>query len=322
MGEAITDSVDTKQIRASLDRGDILAEHVIVGALSRLEAILLTEDTILHVQSPVVICGDVHGQYEDVKALFTAAEADPRKTKFIFMGDYVDRGYYSLNTFLLLATYKLNNPNGIILLRGNHESRQVTHQYGFYLEIVSSYGHPGIWNVCMRIFDLLPYASVTDKRIFSVHGGLSPDLRVIDGLMQVDRYHEIPDAGLLADVTWSDPEDGRPVEWQPNRRGAGFIFGEKPVAKFCHWNNIKLVTRSHQIVMEGFKWFFPNRATTFPGQLINVWSAPNYCYQSGNKASVLKLGFDGEESIELPVFVEAKERIDKDNRAVSLDYFA
>jgi diadenosine tetraphosphatase ApaH/serine/threonine PP2A family protein phosphatase len=319
---SITQPMTNAAIRSQLDRGDIIAEHVVVDMLSRLQAFLMQEDNVVRVQSPVIICGDVHGKYEDVNALFAAAEASPVDTNFIFMGDYVDRGHYSLNTFLLLTSYKLDNPNHIFLLRGNHESRQVTHQYGFFAEITTLYGHAGVWNVCMRTFDLLPYAAVTDSEVFSVHGGLSPNLNVIDNLLEFDRGREIPDSGLLSDITWSDPDEGRGLTFVPNRRGAGFLFGKEPVTRFCHVNKIKLVTRSHQICMDGFKWHFPDESNnTFQGQLINVWSAPNYCYTSKNKASVLKLGFNGKRW-ELPVFLEAKDRIDKDGRVVAPDYFA
>jgi diadenosine tetraphosphatase ApaH/serine/threonine PP2A family protein phosphatase len=301
---------DFQSLRDRLSQGEIIEEYLVVQILDSLIDVLRTESNIVTVRTPVVICGDIHGQYEDLMKLFQTALNDfracpVRHLNWIFMGDYVDRGSFSLNTFLLLASHKLENPGGFFLLRGNHESRQISQTYGFYAEIVANYSHEGLWVKCMEVFDLLPIAALTDGRVLSLHGGLSPSLVLLPQLLSVERRKEIPDAGLLADLTWSDPERVfDPSGWRPSTRGAGWFFDHGPVEKFCRINGLRMITRSHQLAQTGFHWYYDRL-------LLNVWSAPNYG-GAGNPATVLRLGFPGKEEFDLPVFRMETTRIPKD----------
>lgn len=111
--------------------GDHPEENIVKEILEKLMEILYSEGNILKLQAPITICGDIHGQLYDLFELFRVAGSPP-ETKFLFLGDYVDRGYYSLETLLVLAVLKLRYPDSIYLLRGNHECRAVNHLYGFY----------------------------------------------------------------------------------------------------------------------------------------------------------------------------------------------
>eukprot|EP01129_Flabellula_baltica_P010100 TRINITY_DN4226_c0_g1_i2.p1 TRINITY_DN4226_c0_g1~~TRINITY_DN4226_c0_g1_i2.p1 ORF type:complete len:159 (+),score=30.71 TRINITY_DN4226_c0_g1_i2:60-536(+) len=121
--------------------------------------LLLEESNVQPVASPVVICGDIHGQLYDLFELFKIA-GPVADNNYIFMGDYVDRGYYSLETFSLLLAYKARYKDRIVLLRGNHESRQITQVYGFYEECQKKYGDSSAWKYCTQVFDLLTIAAV------------------------------------------------------------------------------------------------------------------------------------------------------------------
>lgn len=186
-----------------------------------------------------------------------------------------------------------------MLVRGNHESRQITQVYGFYEECQQKYGNASVWKACCQVFDFLVLAAIVDGEILCVHGGLSPEIRTIDQIRVVARAQEIPHEGAFCDLVWSDPED---VEtWAISPRGAGWLFGDKVATEFNHVNGLKLIARAHQLVNEGYKVCLlglpialidAGRLTLlqyhFPqNSVVTVWSAPNYCYRCGNVASIM-----------------------------------
>ncbi|KAB7495620.1 Serine/threonine-protein phosphatase 6 catalytic subunit [Armadillidium nasatum] len=191
-------------------------------------------------------------KFYDLEELFRTGGQVP-DTNYIFMGDFVDRGYYSLETLTRLLTLKAKWPHKITLLRGNHESRQITQVYGFYDECQNKYGNVDAWRFCCKVFDLLTIAAM--KKMGSI---ASPS--------------------AFCDLVWSDPEE---VEsWSISPRGAGYLFGAEVTHQFMETNNLKLICRAHQLVNEGIKYMFDNK-------LVTVWSAPNYCYRAGNVAAIL-----------------------------------
>ena len=104
------------------------------------------------------------------------------------MGDYVDRGYYSVETVSLLMCLKVRFPNRIYLTRGNHESRQITQAYGSYDERMRKYGNSNVWKYFTDLFDYLPLTAVVDNQIFCLHGGLSPSIETLDNIKMLERF--------------------------------------------------------------------------------------------------------------------------------------
>ncbi|SLM39567.1 serine threonine protein phosphatase [Lasallia pustulata] len=336
--------------------------------------LLIEEGNVVQVDAPVTICGDIHGQFHDLMELFRVG-GDVPDTNYLFMGDFVDRGFYSLESFLLLLCLKVRYPDRITLIRGNHESRQITTVYGFYDECLRKYGSANVWRYCCEVFDYLalgalvlgtsthlePTSTITNPvdqstqttqpaddedieieilnsagqvtarfprnrrrylngndhvlassppgspsqnpgppgtaasassngsatrsggAVLCVHGGLSPLIDSVDKIRLLDRKQEVPHEGAMCDLLWSDPDeiDG----WGLSPRGAGFLFGADIVKRFNHLNDLSLIARAHQLVMEGFKEMFDS-------SIVTVWSAPNYCYRCGNVAAILELGED------------------------------
>jgi diadenosine tetraphosphatase ApaH/serine/threonine PP2A family protein phosphatase len=151
------------------------------------------------------------------------------------MGDFVDRGHNSVETFQYLLCLKAMYPDSVTLLRGNHESRQITQVYGCYEECVRKYGNANPWKYCVEFFVFLDLAALVDGKVFCVHGGLSPALKSIDQMQVIERVQEIPHQGPYCDLMWSDPEDI--TDWAISPRGAGYLFGSKATKQFNYINN-------------------------------------------------------------------------------------
>lgn len=279
-----------------LYKGLLLPEVTVRALCFKLKEMLVKESNVVHIQTPVTVVGDIHGQFHDMLDIFQIGGPVP-DTNYLFLGDYVDRGLYSVETIMLLIVLKLRYPNRIHLLRGNHESRQITQSYGFYTECLNKYGEGSkVWQYLTDFFDYLVLCCIIDDEIFCVHGGLSPNVQTIDQIKIIDRFREIPHDGAMADLVWSDPEEintssiGHREEFyressqqfQVSPRGAGYTFGRCVVEKFLHCNNMDRIYRAHQLCNEGYQVYFNGLVTT-------VWSAPNYCYRCGNKASILEL---------------------------------
>ena len=195
---------------------EYLTEDELRDLCELVKELLLEESNVQAVYSPVTVCGDIHGQFHDLLKLFDTGGKVP-ETSYIFMGDFVDRGYNSLETFTFLLLLKARWPTKMTLLRGNHESRQITQVYGFYDECQRKYGNANAWRFCTEVFDFLTLAAIIDNQALCVHGGLSPDLRTIDRIRTLDRCCEIPHEGPFCDLMWSDPED---IEaWSISPRG-------------------------------------------------------------------------------------------------------
>ncbi|KIW82230.1 serine/threonine-protein phosphatase [Fonsecaea pedrosoi CBS 271.37] len=236
-----------------------------------------------------------------------------QNANFIFLGDYVDRGYFSLETLTLLLCLKAKYPDKITLVRGNHESRQITQVYGFYEECVQKYGNTSVWKACCQVFDFMTLGAIVDGKVLCVHGGLSPEIRTLDQVRVVARAQEIPHEGAFCDLVWSDPED---VEtWAVSPRGAGWLFGDRVSQEFCHVNGLNLIARAHQLVNEGYKYHFKSQ------DVVTVWSAPNYCYRCGNLASVCDIGEDMKPTFKLFSAVKDELRHVPPSRGGRNEYF-
>jgi serine/threonine-protein phosphatase 2A catalytic subunit len=142
------------------------------------------------------------------------------------------------------------------------------------------YGSANVWQMFTDLFDYLPLTALVENQIFCLHGGLSPSIDTLDHIRQIDRVKEVPHEGAMCDLLWSDPDDRQ--GWSVSPRGAGYTFGQDISEHFNHTNNLTLISRAHQLVMDGYNWSHDRNVVT-------IFSAPNYCYRCGNQASILEI---------------------------------
>uniref|UniRef100_A0A0N5BYL0 Serine/threonine-protein phosphatase n=1 Tax=Strongyloides papillosus TaxID=174720 RepID=A0A0N5BYL0_STREA len=253
----------------------LFSESEIIELCLRARESFWASPMLAKIDPPCHVFGDIHGQYEDLLAQLHNIGYPP-KSRLVFLGDYVDRGSFSIECAMLLFSLKVRYPNDIILVRGNHESRPVTMHYGFYTECERRYSKK-VYDAFMDAFCSMPISVLIGNTILGMHGGISEDISSIQQLEQMSRPYEIPIFGPASHFTWSDPDpDSGGFDESP--RGAGFLFNEQALAEFLNLHNLQLVVRGHQVVKNGFEFFGERKLAT-------IFSAPNY--KKKNTAAVM-----------------------------------
>ncbi|XP_072165086.1 protein phosphatase 3 catalytic subunit alpha-like isoform X3 [Diadema setosum] len=268
-----------------------LEEEVALRIINEGTEILRNESTMLTIEAPVTVCGDIHGQFYDLMKLFDVG-GNPRETRYLFLGDYVDRGYFSIECVLYLWSLKILCPKTLFMLRGNHECRHLTEYFTFKTECKIKYTE-NVYNACMIAFDCLPLAAVMNQQFLCVHGGLSPEIHSLDDIRNLDRFKEPPAFGPMCDLLWSDPLEDFGSEKTTEHfshntvRGCSYFYSYSACCEFLQQNNLLSIIRAHEAQDTGYRMYRKSPATGFPS-LITIFSAPNYLDVYNNKAAVLK----------------------------------
>jgi serine/threonine-protein phosphatase PP1 catalytic subunit len=256
----------------------------IVWLCERASEVFMRQPTLLELEAPLMVCGDLHGQYYQLLKYFECGGYPP-ETNYLFLGDYADQGEQGIETLCLLLAYKVKYPDSLFMLRGNHECASMTRIYGFYDECKQRFNLK-LLKAFVRCFNTLPIAAIISGKIFCVHGGLSPELRSLDQIRDIVRPTDIPDSGLLSDLLWSDPNK-RVQGWDDGcGRGIGWKFGPDIVTAFVTKHNFSMICRSHQVVDDGYE-------LSTDGRLITIYSEANHLGSYENKGCMMSVNKPG-----------------------------
>ncbi|GAW81701.1 serine/threonine protein phosphatase 5 [Plasmodium gonderi] len=233
----------------------------------------------LQPEETLTICGDIHGQFYDLLNIMKINGYPSENNSYLFNGDFVDRGSFSVEVIIFLFLAKLTFPHNVHLTRGNHETDNMNKLYGFLGELQEKYDEK-MHVLFSDSFKFLPLAYVLNDSIFICHGGIpSKTETTLEDIEKIDRNTEPLDEGIMTDLLWSDPNEEN--GFKPSKRGIGFSFGKDITESFLKRNNLSLIIRSHEVRDEGY-------SIEQNGMLYTVFSAPNYCDIMKNKGAFLK----------------------------------
>ncbi|NXC20810.1 PP2BC phosphatase, partial [Corythaeola cristata] len=276
-------------LKSHLVKEGRLEEDAALKIINDGAAILRHEKTMIEVEAPITVCGDIHGQFFDLMKLFEVG-GSPNNTRYLFLGDYVDRGYFSIECVLYLWSLKINHPKTLFLLRGNHECRHLTEYFTFKQECKYQQCKEDLHRLtCCDQMWVLIFVSVACVRRCSFHQRC-PDFLYV---FQLDRFKEPPAFGPMCDLLWSDPSEDygneKTLEHFAHNtvRGCSYFYSYPAVCEFLQNNSLLSVIRAHEAQDAGYRMYRKSQTTGFPS-LITIFSAPNYLDVYNNKAAVLK----------------------------------
>lgn len=240
--------------------------------------IFKTEKTVLRIQSPCIVLGDIHGQLIDLLRILHFNGFPPEK-KYIFLGDLVDRGDFSIEVLTLIFSLKILYPTSVYVLRGNHEWQSSQFKECFVNSAIEELRTPDIEKWVNHAFNQLPYAAIVDGYALCIHGGIGPSIQKIEDIENIKRGISLIEDEAATELTWSDPIENIPL-YMVSPRGMGYLFGQSALNSFLRNSLLEMIVRGHECVNEGVRYSL-NR------QCITVFSASNYVGTSYNKSGIL-----------------------------------
>ncbi|KAL2915985.1 Palmitoyl-protein thioesterase 1 [Polyrhizophydium stewartii] len=276
--EFVKDLLEYMKAQKQLHRKYAL--KIMIQVKELLEKLPPIVDVTIPEDAKITVCGDIHGQFYDLLNIFELNGLPSPTNMYLWNGDFVDRGSFSVECILTLFSFKLLYPNAVYLSRGNHETDDMNRTYGFEGEVKAKYSNL-TFRLFSEIFNALPIGNIIQSKILVVHGGLfSRDDVTIDDLRKIDRFRQPGGDGLMFELLWSDPQPqfGR----APSKRGAGVQFGPDVTEKFLELNNLDLLIRSHEVKAGGYE-------VAHGGKCITIFSAPNYCDSGDNLGAYIHI---------------------------------
>ncbi|TNM90902.1 hypothetical protein fugu_003191 [Takifugu bimaculatus] len=184
---------DMNALLGAFKEQQTLHARYVLQLLHETRKLLKQMPNIIHLSTTytkeITICGDLHGQLDDLLLIFYKNGLPSAETPYVFNGDFVDRGKNSVEVMVLLFAYLLLYPDYMHLNRGNHEDHLMNLRYGFTKEVMQKYKIHGceILQLFQDVFSLLPIATIIDGKILIVHGGIS-DQTDLDFLSILERH--------------------------------------------------------------------------------------------------------------------------------------
>jgi len=294
----------------------------------------LPNTTVMQVgpSDKLTVVGDIHGQLHDLFHILQESGLPYKYSKYIFNGDFVDRGPFGVEVMCVLLSLFLAFPGQVALNRGNHEDFTICAMYGFKNECASKYDEV-TFGMFVEIFQHLPLFALINDAVFVLHGGLfhtgdvllselnaidrksfslSKGPQVDDPTAQIPRFRRDDFLKQLQiDALWSDPCATLGLGESP--RGAGVHFGPDICRTFLETNNWKMVVRSHECVRTGFDFPFSGEDQKL---IATIFSASNYCGNGNSAAYMVFTNTSGEFSKDLTAT-----RVGGGNLQYSIHYF-
>lgn len=264
--------------------------------------VLAQQPSVVHVESPCKVFGDIHGQLRDLLLLFHTygVPGEDPNLSFVFNGDFVDRGAHQLEVIGVLLALKMHLPDRVFLVRGNHEDAHMNRRYGFQdvcTDMIGPDFGSKAFQLFQKAFDMLPFACVIHERLLVVHGGIGDGRWSLDDLQRVKRPFKSDDIQAkgnewIFNILWSDPIEEDAITRQDSsyfgvhsspRGRSALHFGWNVTKTFCALNGLDLIIRSHQCMEEGLGFNMMHE-----NMLLQVFSARDY-EESRNDCAVLKI---------------------------------
>jgi serine/threonine-protein phosphatase 5 len=153
----------------------IVHKKFAIMILLRCREIFEKDASLVHITVPedkeVTVCGDIHGQFYDLLNIFKINGNPSESNPYLFNGDFIDRGSFSVEVVLTLLAWKAAYPRHMFMSRGNHESKNLNKLYGFEGEVKKKYDVK-MYDLFSELFCYLPIGHCINKKILVVHGGL------------------------------------------------------------------------------------------------------------------------------------------------------
>jgi protein phosphatase len=236
---------------------------------------------VVRINRPVSIVGDIHGSFGDLVRILRAHSLH---THYLFLGDYVDRGPFSLECIMLVFTLMLKFPDQITLLRGNHEIRKIAENYGFKQELSAEYPDV-VFDAFCEAFSWMPLAAIVQNHFFCVHGGIGPQITSIAHIEGIERPILTDTSDDVKALLWADPSDTF-SRFGESMRGHTTVYGALAVANFLQATSLHTIIRAHECV-DGVR-------VDAGMPVVTVFSASNYDADTANGSGVVVINETGE----------------------------